>query len=259
MKRIQGFLLGVIVSSLLFGGVLIVSAVTQTIEVSYGVTVVANGVRQVFSDDMRPFTSGGRTFLSVRAISETFDIDVDWDADTSTVYITSDTSAISEVPIMRRDLEFPLHRNFYDIRHTFGNEINSYYDATMEGVYRWYYFDDGLRVGIDRSGTIGILCFDFTRQGNRTAYHFRGIDGTSTYGDVLSMFRDFLFYSYYDYPLYLQQLGIVSSWGYLIEGVAYGEFFYSSKFVMFLFDEYGDVVAIQAYLGWATPHGIAAG
>jgi len=87
--RIQGIVLGFLLAVLLLGTVTIVSAVSQSINVAYGINVVLNGVRQTFSDDMRPFTSGGRTFLPVRGIAEALGADVSWDAATSTVRINS--------------------------------------------------------------------------------------------------------------------------------------------------------------------------
>jgi len=56
-------------------------------EVSYGIRVVVDGVEQNFAEDMRPFISGGRTFLPVRGIAEALGIPVEWDGETSTVYI----------------------------------------------------------------------------------------------------------------------------------------------------------------------------
>ena len=56
-------------------------------EVFYGVRVVVNGIEQDFAEDMQPFITGGRTFLPVRGIADALDLPVDWDEDTSTVYI----------------------------------------------------------------------------------------------------------------------------------------------------------------------------
>jgi len=89
--RIQGIVLGFLLAVLLLGAVPVVSAATQSISVTYGINVIVNGVRQTFSNDMRPFTSGGRTFLPVRGIAEALGADVSWDAATSTVRINSGT------------------------------------------------------------------------------------------------------------------------------------------------------------------------
>jgi len=56
-------------------------------EVAFGVRVVVDGIEQHFADDMRPFISDGRTFLPVRGIADALGLDVDWDGETSTVYI----------------------------------------------------------------------------------------------------------------------------------------------------------------------------
>jgi len=87
--RTQGLLLGILLAVLLLGTVTIVSAASQSINVTYGINVIVNGVRQTFSDDMRPFASGGRTFLPEGGIAEVLGADVSWDAATSTVYINS--------------------------------------------------------------------------------------------------------------------------------------------------------------------------
>jgi len=88
-QRMQGMVVGFVIAALLMSSISVIAAVTQRIEVTYGINVVVNGVLQSFSDDMRPFVSGGRTFLSVRAIGEALGADVRWDGETSTVFVES--------------------------------------------------------------------------------------------------------------------------------------------------------------------------
>ena len=86
--QIKGFVAGVLVTIIL-SGTLFVAANTGGVmrEVFYDVNIVVNGVPQNFPEDMTPFITGGRTFLPVRGIAEVFDMPVEWDGETSTVYI----------------------------------------------------------------------------------------------------------------------------------------------------------------------------
>ena len=88
-QRLQGMVMGILMTVLMLGTVTAVAASTQRIEVTYGINVVVNGVRQNFASDMQPFSSSGRTFLPVRGIADALGLDVDWDANTSTVYLRS--------------------------------------------------------------------------------------------------------------------------------------------------------------------------
>jgi hypothetical protein len=88
-QRLQGIVMGFLIASFIFGAVTAFAASTRTIEVSYGVNVVVDGVRQNFTDDMRPFTSGGRTFMPLRAVADALGLGVEWDGATSTAYLTS--------------------------------------------------------------------------------------------------------------------------------------------------------------------------
>jgi len=56
-------------------------------EVFFGVRVVLDGVEQGFAEDAQPFIMDGRTYLPARCIAEAFGIPIEWDGDTSTVYI----------------------------------------------------------------------------------------------------------------------------------------------------------------------------
>ncbi|MCL2199068.1 MAG: stalk domain-containing protein [Defluviitaleaceae bacterium] len=86
-QRVQGMIIGSLITLLLLGATTAVIASSRTIQATYGVGVVVNGVRQNFPDDMRPFISEGRTFLPVRGIAEALDVDVMWEGATQTVYV----------------------------------------------------------------------------------------------------------------------------------------------------------------------------
>jgi len=87
-ERIKGIVIGFILCLTLSTTVMVV-ANTQSVtrQVTYGVRVNLNGQYLHFTDDMRPFVMEGRTFLSVRGISETLDLPVDFDANSNTVYL----------------------------------------------------------------------------------------------------------------------------------------------------------------------------
>ena len=93
-QRLQGVVAGVLVMFLFFGTVSVLAVSTRTIEVTYGVNIVVDGVPQHFAYDTRPFVSEGRTFLPVRGIADALGLDVSWDGTTSTVFINSSTPAI---------------------------------------------------------------------------------------------------------------------------------------------------------------------
>ena len=86
--RIKGAAFGFILCAILSATVL-AAANTETVtrQITYGVNVNFNGEILQFDDDMRPFNMDGRVFLSVRAISETLDLSVDFDSATNTVLL----------------------------------------------------------------------------------------------------------------------------------------------------------------------------
>jgi len=82
LKRLQikGFVLGVLMTALL-SGMMLVAANTQTVtrEVTYGVGVILNGNQVQFNHDSRPFVMDGRTFLPLRTLAELLGLPVDFD------------------------------------------------------------------------------------------------------------------------------------------------------------------------------------
>ena len=88
-QRMQGVLVGVLATVLLLGTASVFAATTRTLDATYGVTVVVDGVRQNFADDMQPFTANDRTFLPVRGIADALGLNVEWDGNTRTVYLNS--------------------------------------------------------------------------------------------------------------------------------------------------------------------------
>jgi len=106
-QRIQGMILGMLVMALIFGAATIAAAATRTIEVTDGVGIVVNGVRQSFADDSMPFVSEGRTFLPVRGIADALGLDVYWDGETSTVFLSTPAQTLAP-PLPPLEVPAPL-------------------------------------------------------------------------------------------------------------------------------------------------------
>ena len=128
---------------------------------------------------------------------------------------------------------------FGEAQHLFGRLIGiGHHESPL------YYYENGLIVShlhIPYSpAPISSIIIDYGRADNRSAFHFNGIDGTSTYNDVVAMFGE---------PHMTragsdeERLGAVKSYGYWV--------LEDSRVVRFNFDEDYNVVAINFFI----PHG----
>ena len=133
--RFQGFIAGVLVTVMLIATLALANPVTR--EVFYGVSVVVNGVRQNFDEDMIPFISEGRTFLPVRGIAEALGVPVNWDGYTQTVYVgqTPMPTPQDGYLIMATSADFPPFQFISDTPYTM------YGTPTIDGI-------DGICVAI---------------------------------------------------------------------------------------------------------------
>jgi hypothetical protein len=88
-ERIKGIIIGIIICVMISAGIMVVAANTETVSrnITYGINVMLNGEIINFSEDGRPFTMGGRTFLPLRALAELLDLPVDFDPATNTVIL----------------------------------------------------------------------------------------------------------------------------------------------------------------------------
>ena len=87
-QRLQGMVIGFTVALMLLGTVTVLAATaTRSIEVTYGVNVVANGAPHIFQDDTQPFMFIEQIFLSIWEIADALNLDRGWDPATSTVYL----------------------------------------------------------------------------------------------------------------------------------------------------------------------------
>ena len=96
-KRIQGVVIGMLVTIILFGGVAIADfSKTETITALYrNIKIVIDGKefipKDVNNNIVEPFIYNGTTYLPVRAVSQALGREVSWDGDTSTVYIEKES------------------------------------------------------------------------------------------------------------------------------------------------------------------------
>ena len=91
-KRLQGLIAGVLVGAILTSGVVFAKQISETAELFYNnIKIYIDGGEIVPKDAngnvVEPFTMNGTTYLPVRAISNAFGKDVEWDGATQSVYI----------------------------------------------------------------------------------------------------------------------------------------------------------------------------
>lgn len=91
-KRLQGLIAGVLIGAVLMSGVVFAKQISETAELFYNnIKIYIDGGEIVPKDAngnvVEPFTMNGTTYLPVRAISNAFGKDVEWDGVTQSVYI----------------------------------------------------------------------------------------------------------------------------------------------------------------------------
>lgn len=93
-KRVQGLIAGLLISTLMTGGVVFAKQGWETISVAFdSIKIMIDGKEYLPTDAdgnaVEPFIYEGTTYLPVRAIANAFNKDVDWEAQTSTVTLGS--------------------------------------------------------------------------------------------------------------------------------------------------------------------------
>lgn len=91
-KRLQGLIAGILIGAMLTSGVVFAKQISETAELFYNnIKIYIDGGEIVPKDAngnmVEPFTMNGTTYLPVRAISNAFGKDVEWDGATQSVYI----------------------------------------------------------------------------------------------------------------------------------------------------------------------------
>jgi len=94
---LKGIVLGMLVTALLTGTVVMANPVTR--EIFFGVSVTVNGEDVNFAEDSLPFIMEGRTFLPLAAMAEALDFTVNWNPETATANVIIDVAEATEATI----------------------------------------------------------------------------------------------------------------------------------------------------------------
>jgi hypothetical protein len=136
-QRIQGMAVGFLAAILLMSAATAVIASTRTIQATYGINVVVDGVRQNFSEDMQPFTSEGRTFLPIRGIADALGLDVSWDGATSTVFVNSGVSHQSTLPPREDTVQTEPTTSYQLVADFLGQNMTSLFTGVASSWGEW--------------------------------------------------------------------------------------------------------------------------
>ena len=103
MKRLQGFIAGILATLMLTGVFAVAKNMYEKIDVLYNdIKIEIDGeefiAKDVNGNVVEPFIYNGTTYLPVRAIATAFDKDVAWDDTTYTVKLTTKEQTPSEAP-----------------------------------------------------------------------------------------------------------------------------------------------------------------
>lgn len=194
--RFQGIFIGFVLAILVLGGTSVLATqITRTIEVIYGVNIVMNGVSLNFSEDMQPFVSGGRTYVSVRALAEALGLYVKWDRTTNTAYLScepfTEPGLIDDEPsqptLASTDVEQSIFGSwqFYSFTAAYPQlSADSYFNTI------WTFSDDGILIIESDDDILETVTFEVI--GNRIIYDFKAYadDLTVTFevnGDALTI------------------------------------------------------------------------
>ena len=84
-KRLQGFVAGFLVAVILSATVVFAAPIVR--ELHFAINVVLNGQEIQFDEDSTPFIMEGRTFLPLGAMARLLGLPVEFDPETTTVYV----------------------------------------------------------------------------------------------------------------------------------------------------------------------------
>jgi hypothetical protein len=129
-KTIKGYIAGILTMAMVSATVVWANPGGVMREVFYDVNIVVSGTAWNPPADMTPFISQGRTFLPVRGIAELFDVPVDWDGSTMTVFVGTVPHGVpfwDGVPFFQRSHShgnIPRTATLTSIGQPFANAIN---------------------------------------------------------------------------------------------------------------------------------------
>ena len=134
-KRLQGLVSGVLIGSILTSGFVFAKQISETAELFYNnIKIYIDGgevvPKDVNGNVVEPFTMNGTTYLPVRAISNAFEKDVEWDGATQSVYIGKKDQKKPDNYLDRiqyTDFKSYNGRQFYKINGTVTDYMNTTY------------------------------------------------------------------------------------------------------------------------------------
>lgn len=139
MKR-GSFIAGLLTGILLLGMFSSAFAMTgkQTLEIDYSdIQIILDGNKITPSDaignPVEPFSYNGTTYLPVRAVSNALGLDVDWDATTHSVILTSSENSFLEDQILLLGYFHTLLTGFEDLETTYSAGFGS--EWGIEALY----------------------------------------------------------------------------------------------------------------------------
>jgi hypothetical protein len=174
-ERAKGFVVGVLMMALLTPVVLAANPGGVMREVFYDVNIVVNGTAWSPPADMVPFISQGRTFLPVRGIAELFDVPVDWDGATMTVFIGTVPHGVpfwDGVPFFQRSGTAMTTRTLSSIGQSYANAISignrgsEWSDHALNGQFNTL---TGTLGQVDGTNTTAVSTISFIGDGRELA------------------------------------------------------------------------------------------
>lgn len=96
-KRLQGLIAGVLIGTMLTGGVVFAKQISETAELFYNnIKISLNGQdiqpKDANGNYVEPFIINGTTYLPVRAVANALGMKVDWNGNTNTVLLSNQKS-----------------------------------------------------------------------------------------------------------------------------------------------------------------------
>jgi len=160
MKRLQGFIAGILATLMLTGVFAVAKNMYEKIDVLYNnIKIEIDGeefiAKDVNGNVVEPFIYNGTTYLPVRAIATAFDKDVAWDESTYTVKLNS-KSATEDVPAVPQSKDAELIIGTWQC------------SVEMADFLETYLAEQGLEAEIESFP----MNFDFIFDGTNVKLHF---------------------------------------------------------------------------------------
>lgn len=119
MRELKGFVLGVLVCAVLFGGIVYAATTTKTIQVTYsGIKMTLDGdeiiPKDALGNSVEPFAYNGSTYLPVRAVAEAFGKNVEWDGKNNTIVFSSEKEVEKPKGTDLSTLDYGNYQEAYD-------------------------------------------------------------------------------------------------------------------------------------------------